>query len=167
MMFRIFCICVVGLCNSCSTVNTSAIKNKYFIRNVSNNDGFYEAAKNDNGVKTSLYTDSNQIYLINKTPSITASYFEPIYLIDEPSLPENEVLFVIYFSPEGADKFAEITDSNIGERIFLVIDGKIISNPIVNARIDGGSFGTVINKEQFNKLFTNEGNLFDRYLINE
>lgn len=47
------------------------------------------------------------------------------------------------FNDEGASKFAEITDRNVGEPLAIFLDGFPISSPIVQARIDGGS--AVIN----------------------
>lgn len=49
------------------------------------------------------------------------------------------------FTPEGGDKFAEITARNIGEPLAIFLDGIPISTPIVQQEITGGS--AVINGE--------------------
>lgn len=45
---------------------------------------------------------------------------------------------VINFSltPEGAPKFGELTGSNVGRRLAIVLDNKIVSAPVINSRID-------------------------------
>lgn len=45
----------------------------------------------------------------------------------------------IDFSEEGAKKFAEITKKNIGKPLAIVIDEEVISAPIVQGEITGGS----------------------------
>jgi preprotein translocase subunit SecD len=44
---------------------------------------------------------------------------------------------IVEFSlnPQGAEKFAELTGSNIGKPLAIVLDGKIVSAPRINARI--------------------------------
>lgn len=42
------------------------------------------------------------------------------------------------FNDEGADRFAELTRQNIGQRIAIVLDGKVISAPSVDEPITGG-----------------------------
>jgi len=41
-------------------------------------------------------------------------------------------------SPGGAERFAEITGKNIGQRLAIVIDGKLITAPIIQSPITGG-----------------------------
>jgi len=44
----------------------------------------------------------------------------------------------LQFSKEGGDKFAEITGRNIGKQLPIVLDGQIISAPVVQGQITGG-----------------------------
>lgn len=44
----------------------------------------------------------------------------------------------IEFNPQGAKKFKEVTERNIGKPIAIVLDGRIISAPIVNEAIPAG-----------------------------
>ncbi len=48
-----------------------------------------------------------------------------------------EVVFSL--SSEGAKKFAEITGSNVGKMLAIVLDGKILSMPVIRERISGGN----------------------------
>ena len=45
----------------------------------------------------------------------------------------------IEFSPDGAQKFAELTKRNIGKQIPIFLDGQPISTPVVQQEIVGGS----------------------------
>ena len=42
------------------------------------------------------------------------------------------------FKPLGAKKFAEVTRKNVGERLAIVLDGKVISAPVIQSAITGG-----------------------------
>jgi preprotein translocase subunit SecD len=44
---------------------------------------------------------------------------------------------IVHFSltPQGADAFAELTGSNIGRGLAIVLDGRVVSAPVINARI--------------------------------
>jgi preprotein translocase subunit SecD len=44
---------------------------------------------------------------------------------------------IVHFSltPAGADAFAELTGSNIGRGLAIVLDGRVMSAPVINARI--------------------------------
>ena len=48
-----------------------------------------------------------------------------------------EVVFSL--SSEGAKKFAEITGNNVGKMLAIVLDGKILSMPVIRERIAGGN----------------------------
>jgi len=41
-------------------------------------------------------------------------------------------------TPEGRKQFAEITRQNIGKRLAIVIDGKLVSAPRINSEINSG-----------------------------
>ena len=43
------------------------------------------------------------------------------------------------FTTQGAEKFSQLTSDNIGRRIGIYLDGSLLTNPVVNERIDGGS----------------------------
>jgi len=51
----------------------------------------------------------------------------------------NQSVVGLEFTSEGARLFEEATAANIGRPIFIVMDDTILSAPIVNARISGGS----------------------------
>ena len=51
----------------------------------------------------------------------------------------NEPIVTIQFNDEGAKLFEEITERNIGKPLAIFLDGQILSAPIVQDKISGGS----------------------------
>lgn len=43
------------------------------------------------------------------------------------------------FTSEGGDKFAQITGRNVGKQVAIVLDGQLVSSPVVNQQIVGGA----------------------------
>jgi SecD/SecF fusion protein len=41
-------------------------------------------------------------------------------------------------NPKGAQKFADVTAANIGKRLAIVLDGKVVSAPVIRSAIPGG-----------------------------
>lgn len=44
----------------------------------------------------------------------------------------------IEFTDEGAKKFGDLTSANVGRHIAIVLDGDVLTNPVVNEPINGG-----------------------------
>jgi SecD/SecF fusion protein len=53
----------------------------------------------------------------------------------------NEPLIDFEFDSVGADKFSDLTENNIGQRLAIVLDGQLYSAPVIKARIS--STGTI------------------------
>ena len=51
----------------------------------------------------------------------------------------NEPLVAVRFNGEGADLFAEITRQNVGEQLGIFLDGELLSAPVINEPIIGGT----------------------------
>ena len=82
---------------------------------------FYEMA--DEGM--SLVLDGNDI-IDAQAVSITNTYGN------------NEYAVRVTFNSDGADKFEEATARNVGNPIYIMYDGSIISAPVVETTISGG-----------------------------
>lgn len=50
----------------------------------------------------------------------------------------NQNLVALEFSDEGGKKFADLTSKNVGKRIAILLDKKVLTNPHVNEPITGG-----------------------------
>lgn len=51
----------------------------------------------------------------------------------------NEPLVSVKFTTEGAELFADITRSNVGEQLGIFLDGELLSAPVINEAITGGT----------------------------
>ncbi len=51
----------------------------------------------------------------------------------------NEPIVVLNFTSEGGDIFEQFTGEHVGEVFGIFLDGQLISNPVINERIAGGS----------------------------
>lgn len=52
--------------------------------------------------------------------------------------PNKQFLVAIEFTDEGAKKFGDLTEENVGRRISINLDGQQLTNPVVNEPIRGG-----------------------------
>ncbi len=51
----------------------------------------------------------------------------------------NQAVVNITFNSEGGGRFARLTQANVGKQFAIVLDGKVISAPVINEAILGGS----------------------------
>lgn len=51
----------------------------------------------------------------------------------------NEPLVSVRFNSEGSDLFAEITRQNVGQQLGIFLDGELLSAPVINEPITGGT----------------------------
>lgn len=51
----------------------------------------------------------------------------------------NEPLVTVRFTPAGAELFADITRNNVGEQLGIFLDGELLSSPVINEAITGGT----------------------------
>lgn len=59
-------------------------------------------------------------------------------LLAEVSMMEEEYFVSILFTADGASKFAHMTEDHIGEKVAIMVDGQVISAPVIRNRITGG-----------------------------
>ncbi|HAG23102.1 MAG TPA: protein translocase subunit SecD, partial [Synergistaceae bacterium] len=79
--------------------------------------------------------EEDDIYLLGKTYVTGKSLKDAKTSFDNLGRP----VVTIEFDAEGAEKFDQATASNIGRQIAIVLDGKVISAPVVQERISGGN----------------------------
>lgn len=51
----------------------------------------------------------------------------------------NEPIIVLHFTDEGAALFEKITTDNVGKQLAIFLDGEVISSPVINEPIPGGT----------------------------
>ena len=80
--------------------------------------------------------DENTFYVLEQAPVVTGEE-----LVDaQPSFDQNGRPSVSFrFNPTGARRFGDYTAQNIGNRFAIVLDNEVISAPVIQSHIPGGS----------------------------
>lgn len=86
------------------------------------------------------------------TPLLESERFEPIgltgRLLERAQLDfgspgggglTNEPLVIVHFNREGAELFAEVTSNNVGRQLAIFLDGRLLSSPVIQQSIVGGT----------------------------
>lgn len=66
---------------------------------------------------------------------------------------DNEITVPFHF--KDVEKYAQITESNLDKRIAIIINGDIVSTPIIKMKISDGACSVLLFKEQIAKYFPN------------
>ncbi len=75
--------------------------------------------------------------VVEKYPVFTGKYLEKAYIGRDTSR-FNQIYVGLIFNFKGAKIFEEVTGSNIGKRLAIVLDGVIYSAPVIQTKIAGG-----------------------------
>jgi preprotein translocase subunit SecD len=76
-------------------------------------------------------------FVVGKRALLTGSALTNANVQADPNSPGNWQVSIT-FSAEGAQRFAEITEQNVGRHLAIVLDGNVYSAPRINERIPGG-----------------------------
>ncbi|MDN5785539.1 protein translocase subunit SecD [Pseudorhodobacter sp.] len=80
--------------------------------------------------------EPGQYYIIEQTPVVTGEDLTDA----QPSFDQNNRPAVSFrFDPSGARKFGDYTANNIGSPFAIVLDNEVISAPVIQSHIPGGS----------------------------
>ena len=82
---------------------------------------------------------------VQDIPNLTGDYIQDASL----QYNQNEPVVSFSFNKEGSDLFAKMTSENVGSRFAIVLDGALITAPVIREMIPGGS-------GQISGNFTNE-----------
>ncbi|MBC7531327.1 MAG: protein translocase subunit SecD [Oligoflexus sp.] len=94
----------------------------------------FEETKIANGVKT-RYTGM----VVKASTELAGEDVSDANVTYDPNSLDNKPVVSMKFSPTGGKRFADITGGNIGKRMAIVLDDVIVSDPVIQARIAGGS----------------------------
>ncbi len=88
-----------------------------------------------------LYDDENNSFLVKKEPEVTGEYLTNAYVDSNQgsSGMTRRMVVALQFNKTGARKFARATGGHVGEKLAIVLDGKVRSAPVIRTKIDGGS----------------------------
>ena len=96
--------------------------------------------------------DFIESYLVKRKPErgLTGKYIKSAGVIRNPVNNQPEIDFTL--TSKGADIFAEVTHDNIGRQLAIVLDGELVSAPVIQGEIPGGRgqiTGNFTDKEAF------------------
>ncbi len=81
------------------------------------------------------YGEMGEPYVISRKPVVGGED-----LVDaQPSFQDGQAVVSFRFNSHGGKKFGEVTRDNIGERLAIVLDNEVISAPVIQSAIMGGS----------------------------
>ena len=100
--------------------------------------------------------------VVHKRPLLTGSALTSANVAADPNSPGNWQVTVT-FNEAGRQRFAEVTEQNVGRFLAIVLDGVVSSAPRINERIPGGNAVITgrftIQEAQDLKIVLNEGAL--------
>ena len=98
-------------------------------------------------VNSKIFTneETGEEIRVQEIPSLTGDYIQDASL----QYNQNEPVVAFSFNKEGSELFAQMTSENVGVRFAIVLDGALITAPVIREAITGGS-------GQISGSFTNE-----------
>jgi preprotein translocase subunit SecD len=77
---------------------------------------------------------STQYYIVRRVPAVSGNELRN----SRPTLDENNLPAVSFsFNQEGARKFADFTQANVGRQLAIILDSRVFSAPTIETRIAG------------------------------
>ena len=102
--------------------------------------GWYHIIDEENGFKREL-DKSDEIYFIDPKPIIIKEYFDKVEIHETKKIESKQVnnfRLSIQIHKKYEHLWADATEKSVGKRFALIINNKLISNPKVMGRIEGG-----------------------------
>lgn len=96
-------------------------------------------------------TEDQSSSIIAVQPSLMKETVHISELVRYPD--DNEITVPFHF--KGVEKYAQITESNLDKRIAIIINGDIVSTPVIKMKISDGACSVLLSKEQIAKYFPN------------
>jgi preprotein translocase subunit SecD len=75
--------------------------------------------------------------IVHRRPLLTGAELTRAEVSADPNATGNWQV-AIEFSPEGARRFGEVTEQNVGKQLAIILDSTVYSAPRINERIPGG-----------------------------
>ena len=119
--------------------------------------GWYHIVDKENRFKRQL-DKTDEFYFVDPKPIIIKNYFDKVEIHETKhgkSQSDNNFALSIQIHRNYEHLWADATEKSVGKRLALIINNKLVSNPKVMCRIEGGlsSLGRgVYNKDELNKF---------------
>ena len=117
-------------------------------------DGVYLVASDEGSNDGECVTlNDERLCLDGRHRVLLASHVESAQVSNDPQIPEL-IVIRMHFSSAAAEEFGDLTASNVGQRLALVIDGSVVTAPVVNEPIGGGELQISggLTREQANAI---------------
>lgn len=105
----------------------------------------------DRDIDVSLYQTETKDGM--PTPVPPALLEETVHISQLIQYAEDGDSLTVPFHFSDIEKYAEITGENIGRKIAIGINGKIVATPTVKMRLDNGACSVLLSQEQISELF--------------
>lgn len=78
---------------------------------------------------------SKDVIYLNPQAELTEAHLQKASVMDGQN---DDKVVLLKFNEEGAARMSRLTATNINQRLALIIDGQVVTAPIIASRIDGG-----------------------------
>lgn len=124
--------------------------------------GIYKLTDSISGNKLTLDKDPAKIYWVSDTPLIEFNEFNGAKEFTYRYLGKEIPAIKISLDESARERWKNYTNTNIGRRVAIVINGILVQVPKIRSRIEGGI--VAINRDDYNK---NDIKSINNYLIKE
>ena len=76
-----------------------------------------------------------EMLYVDPTPAMTERHLRRVKV---GKVQAEDAILILGFNEEGTARLAEMTGANVGKRIAFVVNGRVVSAPRLESRIDGG-----------------------------
>ena len=87
------------------------------------------------GLQNVVLADRTETIYINSTPELTEKQLRKITVWRGKG--EDRIL-ALTFTEEGAEALARVTAANVGKRLAFMVDGRVVTAPVIQSEITGG-----------------------------
>lgn len=86
-------------------------------------------------------------------PTDSSAIEETVRITELLRYPDNGDSITVAFNLKDINKYADFTEQNIGKRIAIYANGRIVSMPLVKMKLGNGACSFLISKEEALRLF--------------
>ena len=86
-------------------------------------------------VAETIVSADGESWLVEREPLLTNAHVEHA----ETMLTQGQIVLQVRFTPEGSEILAEATARSVGRPLAIVVDGEVLSAPVIRAPISGGA----------------------------
>ena len=106
----------------------------------------------DKDISVAIYSTTEREGAIDTvSPCLLA---ETVHISELLRYPDDDEI-TVPFNFKDVEKYAQITETNLDKSIAIIINGDIVSTPVIKMKISDGACSVLLSKEQIAKYFPN------------